>query len=123
MQGGENKSVGNELGQFSFKGIAKRAYFISPKTYCLIMEDDTVIIKCKGLNNKLLNENHFKEILAGKSISFESQKILTNLKVGSGGIKSMVLTIKPEIINRKTIYKDKLNFETEPHHVIDGILQ
>ena len=35
----------------------------------------------------------------------------------------MVLTIKPEIINRKTIYKDKLNFETEPHHVIDGILQ
>ena len=34
----EDKYVGKELGKFSFKGIAKRAYFISPKTYCLIME-------------------------------------------------------------------------------------
>ena len=119
----DDKYVGNGLGQFSFKGIASRAYFISPKTYCLIMEDGTVIIKCKGLDNKLLNENHFKEFLAGNSVSFDSQKIFTNLKRGTGGIKSMMFTINPEINNRKTIYRDKINFDTEPHHVIDGIIQ
>jgi len=113
--------VGNELGKFSFKGIAKRAYFISPKTYCLVMEDDTVIIKCKGLKNNLLNENHFKELLSGKTVSIETEKIFTTLKTGRGGIKSMNLTIKPEISNRKTI--EGLDFDTEPFHVIDGIVQ
>jgi hypothetical protein len=34
------------------------------------MVDETVIIKCKGLNNSLLNENHFKELLAGKNVLF-----------------------------------------------------
>ena len=119
----EDKYVGKELGKFSFKGIAKRAYFISPKTYCLIMEDDTVIIKCKGLDNKLLNENHFKELLSGNNVSIDTRKIFTNLKKGVGGIKSMNLTIKPEINNRKSIKSEGLNYDSEPYHVIDGELQ
>jgi DNA polymerase type B, organellar and viral len=119
----EEKYVGTELGKFSFKGIAKRAYFISPKTYCLIMEDDTVIIKCKGLENKLLNENHFKELLGGNSVNIDTSKIFTNIKRGSGGIKSMKLTIKPELNNRKTIKVDEQNVDTIPYHVIDGEIQ
>jgi DNA polymerase type B, organellar and viral len=118
----EDKYVGKELGKFSFKGIAKRAYFISPKTYCLIMVDDTVIIKCKGLDNKLLNENHFKEFLSGNSVSVDTKKIFTNIKRGTGGIKSMMLTINPDINNRKSIQREELNFDTEPFHVIDGML-
>jgi hypothetical protein len=118
----EDKYVGKELGKFSFKGIAKRAYFISPKTYCLIMEDDTVIIKCKGLDNKLLNENHFKELLSGNNVSIDTNKIFTNLKKAVGGIKSMNITIKPEINNRKSIKSEGLNYDSEPYHVIDGEL-
>ena len=119
----EDKFVGTELGKFSFKGIAKRAYFISPKTYCLIMEDDTVILKCKGLDNKLLNENHFKDLLSGNNVTFDTRKIFTNIKKGTGGIKSMNFTIKPEINNRKSINNEQLNFDTEPYHVIDGEVQ
>nr|QWO71407.1 DNA polymerase [Termitomyces sp. K2P1] len=119
----DDKYVGTELGKFSFKGLAKRAYFISPKTYCLIMEDDSIIIKCKGLNKKLLNENHFKELLSGKNVTIDTRKIFTNLKKGTGGIKSMNFTIKPEINNRKSIKGEHLNFETEPFHVIDGVVQ
>nr|BAM29335.1 dpoB [Lentinula edodes] len=119
----EDKYTGKELGKFSFKGIAKRAYFISPKTYCLIMEDDSVIIKCKGLDNKLLNENHFKELLSGNNVTIDTSKIFTNLKKGTGSIKSMKLTIKPEINNRKFIKSEGLNFDSEPYHVIDGVIQ
>nr|AYE93213.1 DNA polymerase [Termitomyces sp.] len=118
----DDKYVGTDLGKFSFKGIAKRAYFISPKTYCLIMEDD-FIIKCKGLDNKLLNENHFKELLSGNNVTIDTSKIFTNLNKGTGGIKSMKFTIKPEIINRKSIKGELLNFETEPYHVIDGVVK
>lgn len=119
----DNNFIGTELGKFSFKGIAKRAYFISPKTYCLIMEDDTVIIKCKGLDNKLLNENHFKELLVGNNVTIDTSKIFTDIKKGSGAIKPMKLTIKPEINNRKVIRKTELNSETVPYHVIDGEVQ
>lgn len=119
----DDKYVGNELGKFSFKGIASRAYFISPKTYCLIMEDGSVIIKCKGLDNKLLTEKDFKEFLAGNSVTFDSKKIFTSLTRGSGGIKEMKLKISPDINNRKTINKNKLNFDTEPHHIINGLIQ
>jgi hypothetical protein len=116
----EDKYVGNELGKFSFKGKAKRAYFISPKTYCLIMEDDTVIIKCKGLKNNLLNEDHFKELLLGHNVTIDTSKIFTKLKTGSGGLKSMKLTIKPEIINRKSIISEGTKLDSIPYHVIDG---
>jgi len=121
----EAKYVGTELGKFSFKGKALRAYFISSKTYCLIMEDGSVIIKSKGLNNKLLNENHFKELLSGKNVYIDTSKIFTNLKTGSGGLKSMTLTIKPEVNNRRrsTIYGEGLDFDSVPFHVKDGELE
>jgi hypothetical protein len=119
----EDKYIGKELGKFSFKGIAKRAYFISPKTYCLVMEDDTVIIKCKGLDNKLLNENHFKELLYGNNVNIDTKKIFTNIKKGTGSIKSMKLTIKPEINNRKYIKSKGLFFDSKPYHVLDGVVQ
>jgi hypothetical protein len=114
------KYVGTELGKFSFKGKAKRAYFISPKTYCFIMKDDTVIIKSKGLDNSLLNEDHFKELLLGHNVTIDTSKISTKLKTGSGGLKSMKLTIKPEIINRKSIISEGTKLDSIPYHVIDG---
>jgi DNA polymerase type B, organellar and viral len=116
----DEKYVGTELGKFSFKGKAKRAYFISPKTYCLIMEDDSVIIKSKGLNNNKLNEEHFKQLLSGHNIEIDINKMFLNIKTGSGGRKTITLTIKPEIKNRKFIKGKGLNFESEAYHLING---
>jgi hypothetical protein len=117
------KNVGNSLGELSFKGIAKRAYFISPKTYCLVMDNDKVIVKCKGLKTDLLNEDHFKSLLAGNEISIDTSKIFVSVKKGSGGIKNMKMIIKPEINNRITIKDEKGNLETKTYHVIDGEIQ
>ena len=61
----DSKYVGYELGQFKYLGKVKRGYFISPGLYCLILEDGKTIIKSKGIDNKELNENYFKEMLHG----------------------------------------------------------
>lgn len=61
--------------------------------------------------------------MAGKNINIDTTKIFTNLKTGSGGLKSMTLTIKPEVNNRKSIKREAgegLDFDSVPYHVIDG---
>jgi DNA polymerase type B, organellar and viral len=61
----DEQYVGNNLGQLAFKGLVKRAYFISPKLYCLIMENGDIIIKSKGISSKNLTEQDFVEMLYG----------------------------------------------------------
>lgn len=43
--------VGNGIGRFKLEYKVKRAYFISNKTYCLVLNDDreTIVIKVKGI--------------------------------------------------------------------------
>jgi DNA polymerase type B, organellar and viral len=49
-----NHIVGIELGKFKLEYKIKKAYFISNKTYCLLSNEDKVIIKSKGvINDKL----------------------------------------------------------------------
>jgi len=49
-----NHIVGIELGKFKLEYKIKKAYFISNKTYCLLSNEDKVIIKFKGvINDKL----------------------------------------------------------------------
>jgi len=73
----KKKYEGNQLGQLSYKVIAKRAYFIYLKTYCLVMEDDKVIIKSKGLNNKFMNKIIYILITSQVyAINFRNKKVL-----------------------------------------------
>jgi hypothetical protein len=53
----DSKYVGDNLGQFKFLGKIKKAYFISPKLYCLILDNGETIFKSKGIDSKELNEN------------------------------------------------------------------
>jgi DNA polymerase type B, organellar and viral len=129
----DDKYVGKELGKLSFKGKIKRAYFISPKTYCLVMDNDEVIIRSKGIPNKLLNETDFKKLLLGKTVKIRSRKIFSVLKRTTAGIKHMDINIRPENINRLPIYplalglsgkgKNKIIIDTITYHVENGVLQ
>lgn len=119
----EDKHVGTQLGKLSFKGIAKRAYFISPKLYCLVMDDDRVIIKSKGVDNRLLTEQDFKLLLAGNSVDVNTNKIYTSLKKGNGEFKNIKMKIKPELNNRISYNVNNNNFDTKASHIIDGIVQ
>jgi DNA polymerase type B, organellar and viral len=54
--------IGTNLGQFKLEYQIKEAYFISNKTYCLILTNDDTIIKTKGIINNSLSVEQFKEM-------------------------------------------------------------
>jgi hypothetical protein len=65
--------VGSELGQFKLEYIIKEAYFISAKTYCLVLTDEYttkknngLIIKSKGVYDNSLTLDSFKAMYFDK---------------------------------------------------------
>ena len=53
---------GNKLGQFKLQYKILRAYFMSSKTYCLIVKyghEEKTVIKIRGVINKDMNEISF----------------------------------------------------------------
>jgi hypothetical protein len=110
--------VGSELGQFKFLGKIKRGYFIAPKLYCLISEDDKVNIKSKGLDKTYLNESDFKDMLFGMNKKIPIHRFVKDIKQLSPlryTISEYVIT--PKINKRIPIYKNKLIVNTLPYTV------
>lgn len=85
--------LGKELGQFKLEYQIKEAYFISNKTYCLLLNNEETIIKTKGVINKSLNLEQFKEMY------FENKNILaTKYNTLTNYAKASVLIEKKEVI-------------------------
>jgi hypothetical protein len=59
--------IGNNLGQFKLEHEIKHAYFISPKLYALKTSKDEIIIKAKGIGNKL-DFSQFETLINNSSI-------------------------------------------------------
>jgi hypothetical protein len=107
--------VGNNLGQFKYIGKAKRAYFISPKTYCLVMENGETIIRSKGINSLNLSENDFIEMLYGLNIqktnNYKFKKDFNNLKIN---YQKYTYTISPKMLKRAPIYENYKIIDSKP---------
>ena len=109
----KNELIGKNLGQFKLEHIAKRAYFISNKTYCLIAGDDEgkekPHIKCKGLISKDLTEKDFKDMYFDKKdVKANKSNTITNYEKGYVDIQKIEAIIKHDafrkrakILNRK----------------------
>lgn len=100
--------IGPEIGKFKVVYDIEKAYFISNKTYCLILTNGEVIIKSKGVNNNSLNENDFKSMFFNKTnVSGIKQNTITNYNTGS------------VILNTKKI---NLNYDsyTKRHKIYDN---
>jgi hypothetical protein len=76
--------IGPNLGQFKSEYTNVKGYFISNKTYCLILEGGNTIIKAKGVLKESLNLEDFKDmylsnlnIQALKSETFKSFELAT----------------------------------------------
>lgn len=54
--------IGPQIGQFKLENFIEEAYFISNKTYCLVLHNDTIIIKTKGIINNSLTLEDFKNM-------------------------------------------------------------
>jgi hypothetical protein len=79
----DNSLIGSELGKFKLEYIVKEGYFISPKTYCLILENGHTIIKTKGLLNDSLNVEKFKDLYKGINVKGTKISAITIFDKGS----------------------------------------
>jgi hypothetical protein len=62
-----NNTVSNkEIGKFKLEHIIKKAIFISNKTYCLLTNEDKIIIKSKGVINNKLSIKDFENMYYNK---------------------------------------------------------
>lgn len=92
--------VGTGLGQLKLECEASKGYFISSKTYCLVLkkkhydkESKELRIKAKGVNEHSLKLSSFKEMyLNNKSV--EAQKTSSKLDYAEGYVDISTDTVK-----------------------------
>lgn len=58
--------LGPELGQFKLEYTIDKGYFISNKTYCLILKNNNCVIKAKGVLKDTLNISNFENMYFSK---------------------------------------------------------
>jgi hypothetical protein len=68
--------VSNNLGAIKLEHVIKEGVFPASKTYGIIHEDDTFLIKAKGIKdaNSILSYNDLKTLLFNKDIKINQDK-------------------------------------------------
>jgi hypothetical protein len=85
--------IGDEIGKFKLEYEIKEAYFISNKTYCLILNNGESVIKTKGIINNSITIEDFKEMYWNqKNIKATKVNTVTNYT------KSSVLIEKKDVM-------------------------
>lgn len=107
--------IGSNLGQFKLEHKVKEAYFISAKTYCLVLQDNTTSIKAKGLKSYSLKLKDFKNLYKGITTSGMKVHSIKNFYKGSVIIKKDEIQLNPnEYRKREKIFKLGNWFDTKP---------
>lgn len=100
--------VGKDIGQFKLEYIASKAYFISSKTYCLILDNGTPKITAKGVNDNKLNENSFIKLLKGDKV--ESSRLESVRDFNKGYVNILIpkeIVLDGDAYSKRTkIFKD-----------------
>lgn len=109
--------IGKNIGQFKLEYFIDEAYFISNKTYCLILKNGETIIKTKGVINNSITIEDFKSMYwFNKNITARKYNSKTNYE------KASVLIEKKDVIlnydsytKREKIYNlEGIWVETKP---------
>lgn len=77
--------IGNQLGQFKLEYEIKEAYFISNKTYCLILNNGLTVIKTKGVINNSITLEDFKSMY-WKKLNVTATKLNTKTNYEKGSV-------------------------------------
>ena len=101
-----DKYIGKELGKFKFEFEIKEGFYHSKKFYLIVKEDNEIIIKAKGIDNKNkeLNYKCFIDLFKGKNIKIKQIQFNKNYKT----MKIHINNIEKEI---KGINNPKLNLK------------
>ena len=98
----DNNLVGKDLGQFKLEHLIKKGYFITNKTYCILDNNDNVIIKVKGVNENTLTIDDFKKMYLGSNVGASRFESIRNYSEGYTNVK-----ISRDITLSSTAYKKR----------------
>lgn len=94
--------IGDEIGKFKLEFEIIRGYFISNKTYCLILKDGSMVIKSKGVSSSSLTEDDFKAMLLNnEKIKAYKYSTTTNFEKASVLIDKKEVLINPNSYNQR----------------------
>lgn len=100
--------IGKELGLFKLEHKVKIGYFITSKTYCLVLSDG-LVIKAKGINNNDLTEKEFKTLLKGDIVrtnrtesTKDFQEAYVNIKLRDINLRGNSYTKRTKVYNNNT---------------------
>lgn len=98
------------IGKLKLEHKIKKGYFISAKTYCLITDDEKVIIKAKGVKKNTLSESDFIDMYNGEDIKTAIKSAsITDYSEGSVVISEKQITLNAKsYLKRNKIYKDNV---------------
>lgn len=123
----EDKYIGNKIGKFKLEYEIKEAYFVSPKVYIIIKNNDEKKIVVKGLKKEeydtvdILNE--FKKIIfdvKNSELSFERiNKFKRNFKLLTINYQHTKIAPNFPLNKRKKVIIDGKWVDTEPLKVRD----
>lgn len=119
----DSSLVGTEIGKFKLEFMVNDGYFISSKTYCLVLNEkyvteknEGIIIKSKGVNDITLNVDDFVNLYNG--IDIETKRFETILDYSKGSVTLKVphiINLKADTYKKRTkIYKNNLWVDTKP---------
>jgi hypothetical protein len=101
--------VGAGLGKFKLVHLIKEAYFISNKTYCLVLEDGTVTVKSKGVVSDEMDLEDFKTLYyQAESIRTIKRQTVRDYTKGSVSIDTVDVYVSSEsFTKREKIYNSE----------------
>lgn len=109
--------LGSEIGKFKLEYDIKEAYFISNKTYCLLLNNGETVIKTKGVINSSISIEQFK------SMYFENKNVIaTKINSITNYEKASVVIEKKDVVlnynsytKREKIYNNEgIWIDTKP---------
>lgn len=113
----DTELVGKNIGKFKLEYVIKEGYFISNKTYCLKLEDGSIIIKAKGIKNESLNLEDFKSMYFNENNVYAiKNETIKNLSKGSVLIKDKEIVLQHDAFSKRDkIYsKEGIWIDTKP---------
>lgn len=113
----DSNLVGNKLGQFKLVDEIKEAYFITSKTYCLILKNKnkSIVIKVKGAYNGSLSLSDFKELYNGFSVNALKRNTTTNHQEGYVLIGDVKIKLDSNsYVKREKVFLDNKWVDTKP---------
>jgi DNA polymerase type B, organellar and viral/RNase_H superfamily len=97
-----NNLVGKDLGQFKLEYVIKEGYFISNKLYCLLLNNDKVVIKSKGVKQESLTLEDFKSMYyLSKNVIGNKLSSKINYKEGSVSINNKEINLDSEVYKKR----------------------